>query len=64
MTITHDKDVAMSQLHVDLARAHTNARLGEAKQARRSHQLARSTRMHRKAETAAQQARTALARAL
>ncbi|MEV7431501.1 MULTISPECIES: hypothetical protein [unclassified Nocardioides] len=54
----------MNTLTVDLARAHTSARLAEAKQARRSHQLARSIRMHRKAETAAQQARTALARAL
>ncbi len=54
----------MNQLHVDLARAQMSARLGEAKQARRSHQLARSIRLHRKAEAAAQQARTALARAL
>ncbi|MDN4174918.1 hypothetical protein QWY28_18290 [Nocardioides sp. SOB77] len=54
----------MNHLHVDIARAQMSARLGEAEQARRSHQLARSIRMHRKAETAAQQARTALARAL
>ena len=54
----------MNNLNIDLARTQMNVRLAEAKQARRSHQLARSIRMHRKAEQAAQQARTALARAL
>lgn len=47
-----------------LARVQMNARLGEAKQRRRGHQLARAHRMTRRAELAAQQARTALARAL
>jgi hypothetical protein len=47
-----------------LARAHMAARLGEAHQARRGHQLAHLRRVSRKAEQAAQQARLALARAL
>ena len=47
-----------------LARAQMAARLGEAHQARRGHQLAHLRRVSRKAEQAAQQARLALARAL
>ena len=47
-----------------LARAQMAARLGEAHQARRGHQLAQLRRVSRKAEQAAQQARLALARAL
>lgn len=47
-----------------LARAQMAARLGEAQQARRGHQLAHLRRVSRKAEQAAQQARLALARAL
>jgi hypothetical protein len=40
------------------------ARLGEAHQLRRGHQMALARRLSRKAEQAAQQARLALARAL
>jgi hypothetical protein len=47
----------------DLVRAQMSARLGEARQLRRSH-LARAHRTTRRAEIAASQARTALARAL
>jgi hypothetical protein len=54
----------MNHLQVEIARAQMSVRLGEAKQARRTHELARSIRMHRRAEQAAQQAQTALARAL
>jgi hypothetical protein len=54
----------MNLMNEDLARAHMAARLGEAHQSRRGHQLARSRRLSRKAEQAAQQARLALARAL
>ncbi|GGO77564.1 hypothetical protein [Nocardioides deserti] len=54
----------MNHLTVEIARAHMDARLGEATRARRSSQLARSIRNHRKAEQAVQQARTDLARAL
>ena len=54
----------MNSMQEDLARAQMAARLGEAQQLRRGHQLARSRRLSRKAEQAAQQARLALARAL
>jgi len=54
----------MNLMHEDLARAQMSARLGEARQLRRGHQLARARRLSRKAEQAAQQARLALARAL
>lgn len=53
-----------SLMHEDLARAQMAARLGEAHQQRRGHQMARARRLSRKAEKAAQQARLALARAL
>jgi hypothetical protein len=54
----------MYLIHENLARAQMSARLGEAQQLRRGHQLARARRLSRKAEQAAQQARLALARAL
>jgi len=54
----------MNLMNENLARAQMSARLGEAQQLRRGHQLARSRRLSRKAEQAAQQARLALARAL
>jgi len=53
----------MNTIHEDLARAHTLARLGEAHQLRAG-RLARTHRLTRRAELAAQQARHALARAL
>ncbi|NYD41040.1 hypothetical protein [Nocardioides panaciterrulae] len=48
----------------NLARAQMTARLGEAQQMRLGHRLARTRRLNRRAEQAAQQARYALARAL
>ncbi|WP_299921885.1 hypothetical protein [uncultured Nocardioides sp.] len=54
----------MNLMHEELARAQMTARLGEAQELRRGHQLARARRMSRKAEQAAQQARLALARAI
>ena len=54
----------MNTMQEDLARAQMAARLGEAQQMRRGHQLVRARRLSRKAEQAAQQARLALARAL
>lgn len=54
----------MNLLHENLARAQMSERLGEARQLRRGHQMARARRLSRKAEQAAQQARLALARAL
>ena len=58
------RSTTMSLMHENLARAQMSARLGEAQQLRRGHQLARARRLSRKAEEAAQQARLALARAL
>ena len=54
----------MNLMHEELARAQMTARLGEAHEMRRGHQLALARRMSRKAEQAAQQARLALARAI
>ena len=54
----------MNLMQENLARAQMSARLGEAQQMRRGHQVARARRMSRKAEQAAQQARLALARAI
>jgi hypothetical protein len=54
----------MNDMNQNLARAQMSARLGEAQQLRRGHQLALARRTSRKAEQAAQQARLALARAL
>ena len=54
----------MNLMQEDLARAQMTARLGEAQQLRRGHQMALARRLSRKAERAAQQARLALARAL
>ena len=54
----------MNTMHEALARAQMHARLGEAQQLRRGHQLAMARRLSRKAEQAAQQARLALARTI
>ena len=54
----------MNTMHEALARAQMSARLGEAQQLRRGHQLVMARRLSRKAEQAAQQARLALARAI
>ncbi|WP_246371446.1 hypothetical protein [Nocardioides pelophilus] len=63
MTQTLNWSNEMNLMHEDLARAHMDARLGEAQQLREA-KLARARRVSRKAERAAQQARLALARAL
>jgi len=54
----------MNLMHEDLARAQMSARLGEARQRRRGHQMAQVRRLGRKAENAALQARLAVARVL
>ena len=64
MNTSHERSNDMNLMTENLARAQMTARLGEAQQLRRGHQLARARRMSRKAEQAAQQARLALARAL
>lgn len=55
---------AMNLMHEDLARAQMSARLGEAHDMRRGHQLAMARRLSRRAERAAHEARLALARSL
>jgi len=54
----------MQHINESLARAHMAARLGEAQELRRGHQLAMHRRLSRRAERAARQARLALARSL
>jgi hypothetical protein len=58
------RSTEMNLMNENLARAQMSARLGEARQLRRGHQMTRARRLSRKAEQAAQQARLALARAL
>jgi hypothetical protein len=64
MQTNQNRSTDMNLMHESLARAQMSARLGEAQQLRRGHQLAKARRLSRKAEQAAQQARLALARAL
>jgi hypothetical protein len=64
MQTNQNRSTKMNLMHEDLARAQMHARLGEAQQLRRGHQMALARRLSRKAEQAAQQARLALARAL
>ena len=47
----------MYLMHEDLARAHMSARLEQARELRRGHQLSRAKKLARKAERASQQAR-------
>jgi hypothetical protein len=59
-----NRSSTMNLMHEDLARAQMSARLGEAHELRRGHQLAMARRLSRRAERAAHQARLALARSL
>ena len=59
-----NRSTKMNSMHEDLARAQMSARLGEAHDLRRGHQLALARRLSRRAERAALQARLALARSL
>lgn len=54
----------MNFIHEDLARAHIDARLEQARELRRGNQLNRARRLARRAERASQQARLLLARSL
>ena len=54
----------MYLMHEDLARAHMQARLSEARELRRSHQLSRSQRLARRAERSSKRTGLRLARAL
>jgi hypothetical protein len=64
MNTNLNRSTKMNLMHEDLARAQMAARLGEARELRRGHQLAMARRLSRRAERAAQQARLALARSL
>jgi hypothetical protein len=65
MTKTHlNRRTDMNTMHEALARAQMTARLGEAQQLRRGHQLTMARRLGKKAEQAAQQASLALARSI
>lgn len=64
MNFTPNRSNEMNLMNEDLARAHMSARLGEARELRRGHQLVLARRLSRRAERAAQQARLALARSL
>ena len=59
-----NRSTEMNLMNEDLARAQMSARLGEAHELRRGHQLVMARRLSRRAERAAQQARLALARSL
>ncbi len=54
----------MNLMHEDLARAHMDARLRQARGLQRGHRLARGARLTRRAERAHQQARLLLDRNL
>ncbi|MBF4766324.1 hypothetical protein ISU10_00925 [Nocardioides agariphilus] len=64
MKTNRNRSTDMNTMHEALARAQMTARLGEAHQLRRGHQLVMARRLSRKAEQAAQQARLVLARAI
>jgi hypothetical protein len=63
-TILTRKGIEMNLLQEDMARAHMDARLQEARERRRSYQLSRAQRLARRAERASEQSRLALARML
>lgn len=56
------RSIEMNLMQEDLARAHMDARLGEARRLQRGHQLVLARRLSRRAERAALQARLVLAR--
>jgi hypothetical protein len=64
MSNRQNRRTNMNTMHEALARAQMSARLGEAQQLRRGHQLTMARRLSRKAEQAAQQARLAIARTI
>lgn len=58
------RSTKMYLMQEDLARAHMQARLSEARELRRGYHLSRAQRLSRRVERASQQARVLLARAL
>ena len=64
MRTNQNRSTEMNTMHEALARAQMTARLGEAQQLRRGHQLTMARRLGKKAEQASQQATLALARVI
>ena len=64
MNVFKNRSKQMNLLNENLAREQMSARLGEAQQLQRGRRLVAARRLSRKAESAAQQARLALARSL
>ena len=63
LTTEPDRSITMEHLvHHELARAHVNARLEQARSAHREQRLVRAWRLSRKAERAAARQRTRLPR--
>jgi hypothetical protein len=62
MNTETNRSTVMSLMYEELARAQMSARLGEAQELRRGHQVAVARRLSRRAERAAHRARLALAR--
>ncbi len=59
-----NRSTTMNLMHEDLARAHMDARLQQARASQRGHRLTRAARLTRRAERASQRARLLLARTL
>ena len=59
-----NRSTEMNLMHEDLARAHMDARLQEARDLRRGNRLRRARRLALRAERATSQARLLLARSL
>jgi hypothetical protein len=63
-TAYSNRSTEMNLIHEDLARAHIEARLRQARELRRGTQLSRARKLAVRAERATQQARLLLARSL
>ena len=59
-----NRSTEMNLMHEDMARAHMDARLRQARELRPGAQLSKARRLANRAERASQQARLLLARAL
>lgn len=59
-----NRSLKVNLMHEELARAHMDARLSQARELRRSYSMSRTQQLARRAERATSQARLLLARAL
>ena len=59
-----NRSTEMNLMYEDMARAHMDARLRQARELRRGQQLSKARRLANRAERASQQARLLLARSL